>query len=88
MPANRLENFINTIMKKNLTLLQTLSVQDGLKHLNQVLDSEAILIALDDATARLRPTDKAIPRVLFSCSAFAWVSVHVETGSPCQVPAS
>ncbi|BDA48015.1 Serine-protein kinase ATM [Coccomyxa sp. Obi] len=34
--------------------------KEGLKHLNQILDSEALLRALDEATLRILPTDRQV----------------------------
>lgn len=33
-------------------------LQEGFRHLNQILDSDALLRALDESTLRLLPTDK------------------------------
>lgn len=35
-------------------------MQEGFKHLNQVLDSDALLRALDESTLRILPTEKHI----------------------------
>lgn len=39
-------------------------MQDGFKHLNQLLDSDTLLQALDAATLRIRQTGKGVPRAL------------------------
>ena len=36
------------------------NVQEGFKHLNQILDSEALLRDLDEATLRVLPTDRHV----------------------------